>query len=118
MMPVVKGAKSTRLQILLYSLALIPVCLAPAFTGLGGPFYLAVAAAGGAVFLVLAWRLFRSRAGDLVEGEDGLYAVKPDVSARPQPLRLLDPLSVRPVRRPAGRAQPGAGAMNPMVVGR
>jgi protoheme IX farnesyltransferase len=79
MMPVVKGAKSTRLQILIYSLVLIPLCLAPAFTGLGGRIYLGVAALGGAVFLLLAWRLFRSRAGDIVEGEDGLYSVKPDV---------------------------------------
>src|SRR6187399_363182 len=41
MMPVVKGAASTRLQILVYSLLLIPICVAPAFTGLGGPIYLA-----------------------------------------------------------------------------
>ena len=42
MMPVVKGAASTRKQILIYSLLLIPVCIAPAFTGLGGLAYLAV----------------------------------------------------------------------------
>src|SRR4051812_24225649 len=78
MMPVVKGAKSTRLQILLYSLILIPICVAPVFTGLGGPVYLAVSSLGGAVFLLLAWKLFRSRAGDLVEVSDGLYEVKPD----------------------------------------
>ena len=90
MMPVVKGARSTRLQILLYSLALVPLCLAPAFTGLGGAFYLAVAAGGGAVFLVLAWRLFRSHAGDIVEGEAGLYAVKPDV----RPARNLFAFSI------------------------
>jgi protoheme IX farnesyltransferase len=47
MLPVVKGAKETRKQILLYSLVLIPVCLAPVFTGLGGPTYLAVSALGG-----------------------------------------------------------------------
>ena len=80
MMPVVKGAASTRRQIFYYSLALIPVCLAPAFTGLGGPAYLAVAALGGAVFLLLAWRVFRSKAGDApderIEGEDRLYAVR------------------------------------------
>jgi heme o synthase len=79
MMPVVKGAKSTRLQILLYSLVLIPLCQLPFFTGLGGPLYLAVSASGGAIFLVLAARLFRSRAGDVVKGEEGLYDVKPDV---------------------------------------
>ena len=78
MMPVVKGAASTRRQILIYSLILIPVCLAPAATGLGGPIYLAVAALGGAVFLLLAWRLYRSRAGeaDGQRNDDGLYDVR------------------------------------------
>jgi heme o synthase len=79
MMPVVKGAKSTRLQILIYSLVLVPLCQAPFFTGLGGPLYLAVSASGGAIFLILAARLFRSRAGDVIKGEEGLYDVKPDV---------------------------------------
>jgi protoheme IX farnesyltransferase len=35
------------------------LALAPAFTHLGGPVYLAVAALGGAVFLALAARLLR-----------------------------------------------------------
>jgi heme o synthase len=78
MMPVVKGARSTRLQILLYSLVLVPLCQLPFFTGLGGPLYLAVSASGGAIFVVLAARLFRSRAGDVIKGEEGLYDVKPD----------------------------------------
>jgi protoheme IX farnesyltransferase len=82
MMPVVKGAASTRRQILAYSLLLIPVCLAPAFTGLGGPIYLAVAGLGGLVFLLLAWRLYRSRAGEAAdprneaESPGGLYDVR------------------------------------------
>jgi protoheme IX farnesyltransferase len=82
MMPVVKGAKSTRLQILVYSLLLIPVCVAPAFTGLGGAAYLGVSGLGGLVFLLLAWRLFRSHAGEAAdprndpEGPGGLYDVR------------------------------------------
>jgi protoheme IX farnesyltransferase len=78
MMPVVKGAPSTRKQILVYSLLFVPVCLAPAFTGLGGAVYLGVAAAGGAVFLLLAWRLFRSHAGEAhgQRNSDGLYDVR------------------------------------------
>jgi protoheme IX farnesyltransferase len=78
MMPVVKGAASTRRQIFGYSLVLIPVCLAPAFTGLGGIIYLLVAALGGAAFLLLAWRVLRSRAGDLKgeRNDDGLYNVR------------------------------------------
>jgi protoheme IX farnesyltransferase len=78
MMPVVRGAASTRRQIWIYSLLLIPVCLAPAFTGLGGLAYLAVAGFGGLVFLLLAWRLFRSKAGDAADprNDDGLYDVR------------------------------------------
>ncbi len=79
MMPVVAGAASTRRQILAYSLVLVPLGIAPAFTGLGGAAYLAVAAAGGALFLVLALRLARSRAGDLLDeraSDVDLYAVK------------------------------------------
>jgi protoheme IX farnesyltransferase len=54
MMPVVRGDASTRRQIFLYSLLVAPLGLAPAFTGLGGPAYLVVAALGGAGFLFLA----------------------------------------------------------------
>jgi protoheme IX farnesyltransferase len=78
MMPVVKGASSTRGQILVYSLLLIPICVAPAATGLGGPIYLGVSALGGLVFLLLAWRLFRSKAGEAADprNDDGLYDVR------------------------------------------
>jgi protoheme IX farnesyltransferase len=78
MMPVVKGAASTRRQILIYSLLLVPLCLVPAFTGLGGAAYLGVAGLGGLVFLLLAWRLFRSQAGEASgqRNDDGLYDVR------------------------------------------
>ncbi len=78
MMPVVKGAASTRRQIFGYSLVLIPVCIAPAFTGLGGPLYLGVSGVGGLIFLLLAFRILRSRAGEAADPreDDGLYAVK------------------------------------------
>ncbi|HEY0435776.1 MAG TPA: heme o synthase, partial [Phenylobacterium sp.] len=78
MMPVVAGAASTRRQILVYSVLLMPFCLAPAFTGLGGATYLAVAALGGLVFLLLAVRLARSHAGDDAgqRNDDGIYDVR------------------------------------------
>jgi len=78
MMPVVAGAAATRRQIMLYSLLVVPLCLAPAFTGLGGLTYLGVAGAGGAVFLLLAFRLFRSHAGEAQDprNTDGLYDVR------------------------------------------
>ena len=48
MMPVARGAKSTRLQILLYSLVFVPVAIAPSFVpGLGGKAYMAVSMLGG-----------------------------------------------------------------------
>jgi protoheme IX farnesyltransferase len=64
MLPVTHGAKATRTQILLYTVLLIPVSLAPLATGLGGWIYGAVASALGAVFLAYAVRLTRSKAGD------------------------------------------------------
>ena len=78
MMPVVKGAKSTRLQILLYSVILVPFAVAPVFTGLGGVFYAIVSILGGAGFLAFAIRLFLSEAGEAARpGPDGLYSIKP-----------------------------------------
>jgi protoheme IX farnesyltransferase len=81
MLPVVKGPQATRRQILAYSLLFVPLALAPAATGLGGPIYLGVAGAGGLVFLLLAWRVFRSHAGEAreksgSEGGDGIYDVR------------------------------------------
>ncbi len=85
MLPVVKGAKATRQQILIYSLIFIPVCLAPAFTGLGGPLYLAVSGLGGLVFLTLAWRVFRSDAGDAADPRTADRALY-EVEAAPAPV--------------------------------
>src|SRR6201996_5805184 len=77
MMPVAKGAASTRLQIMIYSLVFAPVAVAPSFTGLGGPVYFAVSALGGLMFLLLAFRVWRSKAGDDQYGANkGLYEVK------------------------------------------
>ncbi|HTX49006.1 MAG TPA: heme o synthase, partial [Caulobacteraceae bacterium] len=57
MLPVTHGEHATRWQILIYSLILVPLALAPACTGLGGPVYLGGAALGGAAFIALAIRL-------------------------------------------------------------
>jgi protoheme IX farnesyltransferase len=78
MMPVVKGAASTRRQILAYSVVLALTGVAPVFTGLGGPIYAAVAVIGGLVFVALAVKLWASPAGDAASTRaDGLYTVKP-----------------------------------------
>jgi len=61
---VTRGAKETRLQILIYTLIVAPFGLLPVFTGLGGAIYFAVSAIGGVWFLFGAVRVFMSRAGD------------------------------------------------------
>jgi heme o synthase len=61
MLPVVAGAKETRRQIVLYSLVLVPLSLAPWAIGFAGPVYALAAAILGAGFLVGAWRVARDR---------------------------------------------------------
>jgi len=82
MMPVVKGAKATRIQILLYSLLMAPVACLPVFLHMAGVAYATVSVIGGAIFIYLAVRVFLSRAGDHPEGgEAGLYDVKKEALA-------------------------------------
>ena len=86
MMPVVRGARSTRRQIFAYSLVLVPLAIGPVFTGLGHLLYALVSVGGGALFLLLAARVLRSKAGEMAQsvstqGGDVLYTVKPDARA-------------------------------------
>lgn len=60
MLPVVAGERETRRQILLYSLLLVPVTLSPWAFGLAGPLYGATTAVLGAIFLGLAFRIWRT----------------------------------------------------------
>jgi protoheme IX farnesyltransferase len=59
MLPVVKGKPHTRLQILLYTIALVPLGIAPAVLGFAGALYLAAAAGTGAWFLWAAIGVYR-----------------------------------------------------------
>jgi protoheme IX farnesyltransferase len=63
MLPVVAGPDETRRQIWIYSILLVPVTLLPCVAGNGGAVYLACSLALGAVFLALAWRVYRRRTG-------------------------------------------------------
>src|SRR5690606_8143841 len=63
MLPVVSGEKETRRQIMLYSLALVPVTLLPGFLGFAGALYMGATAALGAGFLWLAFRIWRTGPG-------------------------------------------------------
>jgi protoheme IX farnesyltransferase len=96
MMPVARGAKSTRLQILIYSLVFVPVAVAPGLVGLGGYLYLAVSGVGGLGFLFLAFRLWRSRAGDQPDKAEavGREAALYDVRVEAKPARNLFAFSI------------------------
>ncbi|MGG5818876.1 heme o synthase [Falsiroseomonas sp. HW251] len=59
MLPVTHGARETRRQVLIYTVALIPVTLAPWLVGFSGPAYAAAAALLGAGFLWHAVRVMR-----------------------------------------------------------
>jgi heme o synthase len=61
MLPVVRGERETARQIVLYTVGLVAFTLAPALWGQFGVFYVVAAAALGASFLWLAWRLKRER---------------------------------------------------------
>jgi len=60
MLPVTHGEAETRRQILLYSLVLVPVTIAVAPVAGSGPIYWVPATLLGAIFLLYAWRLWRS----------------------------------------------------------
>lgn len=85
MMPNVKGASSTRMQIFVYALVLAACCALPLFTGLGGMLYGFAALVLNMGFVALAFKVWRSRAGEIADSADeaSLYAVKSgDLAAR------------------------------------
>ena len=67
MLPVVAGAGATRAHILIYSLILAPLGMAPAIIGLGGALYAAAAAVLGAIFVVMAFDCYRKREGEAAD---------------------------------------------------
>jgi protoheme IX farnesyltransferase len=75
MLPVVAGVQNTRRQIFLYSLPMAAAAVAPWPLGLAGPIYGACAAVLSFVFLVLAARVFASRATEprQMESEKHLF---------------------------------------------
>jgi heme o synthase len=61
MLPVVAGGKETRRQIVLYTLVLVPLSLAPWILGFSGPVYAVAAGVLGIGFLVSVWRVATDR---------------------------------------------------------
>ncbi len=84
MMPNVAGPKSTRNQIFGYSVVLAAVAAAPVFTGLSGSVYAFGALLLNIGFVALAFKVWRSRAGEKDEVQpESLYEVqKGDRDAR------------------------------------
>lgn len=60
MLSVTHGARTTKIQMLIYTLILIPITLAPAFLGLASTTYGIAAAVLGALFLISCIRVLRS----------------------------------------------------------
>ena len=75
MLPVVKGKAHTRLQILLYTLVLVPLGLSPAFIGLGGVLYLAASAILGLWFLKEAVAVYLEKNEDKEPAARRLFGV-------------------------------------------
>jgi protoheme IX farnesyltransferase len=61
MLPVVAGDISTRRQIMLYTLILVPLGVAPWLLGYAGVIYATTAIAAGGVMLALGWQVLRER---------------------------------------------------------
>jgi protoheme IX farnesyltransferase len=64
MLPVVAGARATRRQVLLYSLPMAAVAIAPWPLGLAGALYGAAAGALSVVFLIMAAQVNANRAAE------------------------------------------------------
>ena len=60
MLPVVAGEKETKNQILIYSLILAPLSVAPYMVGMSSVYYAVLSAVLGAVFVYKAWQLHRA----------------------------------------------------------
>ncbi len=61
MLPVVKGARHTRVCVMVYTLLLVPVSLLPYILGLAGGLYGAAALALGAAFIAYSWLLLNDK---------------------------------------------------------
>ncbi len=65
MLPVVSGTRHTQVQILLYTLLLSAIAIAPSVIGMAGWLYGVSAAGLSLLFIICSWRLYRSSEADL-----------------------------------------------------
>ena len=59
MMPVVRGQRTTKRLMLIYTLLLLPLAVAPTALGFAGGLYGVVASVMGLLFVALAWRVLK-----------------------------------------------------------
>jgi protoheme IX farnesyltransferase len=67
MLTVTHGRRATRVHILAYTVLLAILAIGTAFSGIGGPIYLAVAVVMNALFLLGAWKIFGRNEDDSEE---------------------------------------------------
>jgi protoheme IX farnesyltransferase len=98
MLPVVKGKRTTRIHIFIYTLLLAPLGIVPAFIGLGGMLYLVLSATMGFWMLLEAFATLRERdeerepAAKRLFGVSLLYIFVPFLALIAEHLLHLPPL--------------------------
>ena len=61
MLPIISGAKTTKVNILFYSLMMLPAIIAPYFLNFASVFYLAISSMMSAYYVYLCFRLYKSK---------------------------------------------------------
>ena len=61
MLPIISGAKTTKVNILFYALMMLPAIIAPYFLNFASVFYLAISSMMSAYYVYLCYRLYRSK---------------------------------------------------------
>ncbi len=90
MLPVVKGAKHTRLNVLVYSLLLLPLAVSPWALGLTGRVYGLTALILSLVFVYFCWGVYADK-----QDAEGVSLTKDKPAKRR--VQVLHPVSVRPL---------------------
>ena len=65
MLPIISGAKTTKVNILFYALMMLPAIIAPYFLNFASVFYLAISSIMSAYYVYLCFRLYRSKTASI-----------------------------------------------------
>ncbi len=65
MLPIISGAKTTKVNILFYALMMLPAIIAPYFLNFASVFYLAISSMMSAYYVYLCFRLYRSKTANI-----------------------------------------------------